>query len=221
MEKGRKQRGQYTLPIDDGRIMNNEHNVSDEPDTDPTIRKSPNGHDKGRPCAVHAAELVTLRDEARSNHKELMEVKENLHLHSKVLEEVRDLTKNLSRAFSDEMERWRERDAEIEKAVLELIAVIGEPPDPTTGKPGTGMRGQWVKAINEVIKSEARRDMPSLMDDESEVTGALDRESLVIAKRKAERDRRVMLVRAIVAGVLAIIGALVTAAVTLIPMLKG
>ena len=200
--------------------MNNEHNVSNEPDTDPTIRKSPNGHDEGRPCAVHAAELVILRDEARSNHKELMEVKENLHLHSKVLEEVRDLTKNLSRAFSDEMERWRERDAEIEKAVLELIAVIGEPPDPTTGKPGTGMRGQWVKAINEVIKSEARREFPSITDDESEVTGIMDRSTLVVAKRKAEKDRQVMRTRAIIGGILAIIGALTTTATVLIPLLK-
>jgi hypothetical protein len=122
---------------------------------------------------------------------------------------------------SDEIDARTKRDAEVTQAILELTAVIGSPPDPSTGKPGSGMRGQWVTAINTVLRSEARREMPSLTGDESEVTGILDRESLVLAKRKAERDRRVMLVRAVVAGVLAIIGALVTAAVTLIPMLRG
>ena len=82
------------------------------------------------------------------------------------------------------------------------------------------MRGQWVKAINEVIKSEARREFPSITDDESEVTGIMDRSTLVVAKRKAEKDRQVMRTRAIIGGILAIIGALTTTATVLIPLLK-
>jgi len=188
--------------------------VHDVHDTDPAPAPGGNGHDHGPPCAVHAAELIELRN--ASHRAELRDAEARL-----AWGEIRDAVRALAGTVSDEIDARTKRDAEVKQAILELTAVIGSPPDPTTGKPGTGMRGQWVAAINTVIKSEARRDMPSLMDDESEVTGVLDREALVFAKRKAERDRRVMLVRAIVAGVLAIISALVTAAVTLIPMLKG
>lgn len=188
--------------------------VHDVHDTDPAPAPGGNGHDHGPPCAVHAAELVELRN--ASHRAELRDAEARL-----AWGEIRDAVRALARALDDERAARAKRDAEVTQAILELTAVIGTPPDPTTGKPGTGMRGQWIAAINTVIKSEARREMPSLMDDESEVTGVLDREALVIAKRKAERDRRVMLVRAIVAGVLAIIGALVTAAVTLIPLLRG
>ena len=188
--------------------------VHDVHDTDPAPAPGGNGHDHGPPCAVHAAELVELRN--ASHRAELRDAEARL-----AWGEIRDAVRALAGTVSDEIDARTKRDAEVTQAILELTAVIGSPPDPTTGKPGTGMRGQWIAAINTVIKSEARREMPSLMDDESEVTGVLDREALVFAKRKAERDRRVMLVRAIVAGVLAIISALVTAAVTLIPLLRG
>ena len=177
-------------------------------DTDPAPRG--NGHHDSNPypCTVHAAELVLLRD---------------------TLDEIRTAVKAISRQLGDEIDSRKKWAGEVEFALLEqangfraLTAVIGEPPDQTTGKPGTGMRGQWVSAINAVIKSSTRRELPSLAADETdEVTGVMDRETLVIRARKAERDRRIMLVRAVVAGVLAIIGALVTAAVTLIPMLRG
>lgn len=182
-------------------------------DTDPAPAPDGNGHDHGPPCAVHAAELVELRNAA--HRAELRDAEARL-----AWTEVRDAVRALASTVSDEIAARTKRDADVTQAILELTAVIGTPPDPSTGKPGTGMRGQWVAAINTVIASEARREMPSLTGDESEVTGILDRGALVVAKRRAERDRHVMLVRAIVAGIVAIIAALVTAAVTLIPLLK-
>lgn len=102
----------------------------------------------------------------------------------------------LTQRFDAELEAQRIWRQDIGYAIFELqqdvgrvVSVLGEPPDPTTGAPGSGMRGQWVAAINAVIKGEARRLHPALDDDEDEVTGVLDREALVIAKRKAEFDR--------------------------------
>jgi hypothetical protein len=180
-------------------------------DTDPS--PAPDGNGKGVrdsqrfPCTIHAAQLVETRE---------------------FLGEMRTALAAISGQLGDEIATRKKWAGEVEFALLEqanairqLTSVIGEPPDQTTGKAGTGMRGQWVSAINAVIKSSARREMPSITAEESdEVTGVMDRETLVIRARKAERDRHVMLVRAVVAGVLAIIGALVTAAVTLIPMLR-
>lgn len=185
-------------------------------DTDPAPAPKGNGHHDSNPypCTVHAAELVLLRD---------------------TLDEIRTAVKAISRQLGDEIESRKEWADNVGFALTEqatqlkmqasqlrsVVEVLGEPPDQTTGRPGTGMRGQWVSAINAVIKSSTRRELPSLTADETEeVTGVMDRETLVIRARKAERDRHVMLVRAVVAGVLAIIGALVTAAVTLIPLLK-
>jgi hypothetical protein len=105
-----------------------------------------------------------------------------------------------------------------EASITKLVDVIGHPPDPTTGKPGSGMRGQWVAAINTIVKHEARRQMPSITEPEGEITGSFDREALVFAKRRAEKDRKSIRIKAIGAVIVAVIAAASAAATQIIPM---
>jgi len=158
-------------------------NPADIHDTDPApAPKRGNGHDDGLPCAVHAAELVALRDM-------VVTVAQEAGVTREILKELRDLTKAQSTRLEDEIVAREKRDAETTGAILELVGVIGEPPDESTGKPGRGMRGQWVKAINTVLREGARREMPSILDDESDITSVMERPTLVVAKRKAERGQ--------------------------------
>lgn len=165
----------------------------DEHDTDPAPPPRGNGHDdEERTPSTHAMMLLEVRDAVRA-------------IAGRLDGEI------------DRRERWEETVSfalkELSQEVRAVRDTLGEPPDPSTGKPGFGMRGQWVAALNAVIRSEARRELPSLSADESEVTQTLDRETLVIAKRKAERDaararRDERRIKAIAGAAVAIIGAI-------------
>lgn len=186
-------------------------------DTDPA--PGGNGHGDGYPCAVHAAELQEGR---------------------KVMAELRDAVKILSGRLDDEADSRAKRDNDVEEAIVNqiaataaltkqiqnLVTVIGEPPDPSTGTPGHGMRGQIAVGINSAIRAGIRKELPSLNadDPESEITGVMDRNTLVVTKRAAEYDAamaretvRTARIKAWGGVAIGIIGALAAAGVALLP----
>jgi hypothetical protein len=157
---------------------------------------------------VHAAELAENRQ---------------------TLREVRELAGGISRRLDDAIATWEGRDADVERAVLELVAVVGEAPDPSTGRLGSGMRGQIAAAINAAMRAGIRREMPSLLDEEeSDITSTHDRATLIARARAAERwqsEGEIALRRETIkawAGLACgVIGALAAAAAVLIPLLRG
>ena len=128
----------------------------------------------------------------QESHDELLRVVEN---HTDVLVAMQDTLKAMSEKLDTAVRVWTARDSTIEKAILELVAVIGEPPDQSTGKYGTGIRGQLVVAINAVSRAGMRIDHPNMppqpdIPEESEITGVQDRHVLVARIRAAEFGKK-------------------------------
>lgn len=125
------------------------------------------------PCLMHSAQIAH---------------------NAEVQKQILDAVRALSRRLDDEAATRARWAGDIEYALLEqsaatkrLTEVVGTPPDPSTGAPGSGMRAQLALGINHMTRLGVRREMPSLLDEESEVTGNYDRETLVAMKRHAER----------------------------------
>jgi hypothetical protein len=172
-------------------------------DTDPAPAPRGNGHDSGPPCAVHAAELVELRVTTRATRD--------------VLVELRDLARAQSARLEDHIARTERRDADVEQAILELTASIGTNPDPIAGRAGTGLRGAVSMMLNHTIRANARREYPSLVDaEESETTGVLDRETLIIERRVALARARRITITAWAGAIAVVLGAIATAVATLV-----
>jgi len=170
-------------------------------DTDPAPGPGGNGHDNGLPCATHQAELVETRG---------------------VLKELRELTRAISRQLGDEIAARAARDAEIEKAILELIAAIGVSPDPIAGTQGSGLKGAVCVALNHSLRENARHVHPSLVnDEESEITSVMDRKTLVVERRLAMARARKIEIGAWTGGAVVVIGAVAAAVVEVIKMLGG
>lgn len=172
-------------------------------DTDPS--PAPEGNGKGLrdsqryPCAVHEAALVELRG---------------------VLGELRDLARGISRRIDDEIDNRTKRDADIEQAILELTASIGTSPDPIAGTVGTGLKGAVCVALNHTLRESARAKHPSMVDEEeSEVTGILDRRTLVVERRMAQAKARKIEIGAWAGGAVVVIGAVAAAVVQVLRML--
>lgn len=166
------------------------------------------------PCTIHAAQLVENRQ---------------------LLVETRDAIKALCRRIDDESAtrvRWA---GDIEFGLLEqtaaiknLTAIVGTPPDQSTGTPGSGMRAQLAAAVNHATRVGVRQFAPSIVDEEeSEVTGTYDRETLIAVKRLAERklltsedSRRKAMIAAYASGLVLVIGAIAAALTQIIPLLR-
>jgi len=85
--------------------------------------------------------------------------------------------------------------SEFRNATEDLKTLIGEPPDPSTGRAGTGLRGRYAIAL----RTTARRTFPSIRDtdagadadsDEGEDTSIQDRTELVARLKLAEFAER-------------------------------
>lgn len=82
---------------------------------------------------------------------------------------------------------------DVKRMVLEIKQLMGEPPDPSTGFKGTGIRGIVSAALNASTRAYARSEHPSILDpeEEGEITKVQDRPALVTRLRLAElRERR-------------------------------
>lgn len=191
-------------------------------DTDPAPARKGNGHDEKYPCAAHEAGIVENR---------------------KIIGEVRNLAQAISKTLGDDIEtrtQWQEdvgfalteqtaAITTLTKRIDDLAEVIGTGPDVSIGSRGTGLRAQVAAAINAATRAGVRREMPSLADadDESEITGVMDRPTLVVAKRAAQRNEaqaleavRTAHIKAWGGVAVGVIGAIAAALAYLIPLLK-
>ena len=140
------------------------------------------------------------------------------------LRELFDSTTAIRLRLDDEIKARVVRDASIEQAILELTASVGTSPDPIAGTAGTGLKGAVAKLLNHTIREGVRREHPSIVDDEeSEITGVMDRSTLVIEKRKARRDflaakarARKIEIGAWASGAVLVIGAIAAAVAQLV-----
>jgi len=182
-------------------------------DTDRAPR-SGNGGDKSYPCAAHQAALVELREALRSSGAMMLE--------------VRDMTRLMAQRLDDEIAGRKDRDDDLTQAILELTASIGTSPDPISGSPGTGLKGAVCVALNHTIRAEAKSKYPPSMREESEITGMMDRASLVVAKRVAKHElleararARKIEIGAWTGGVVLVIGAVTAAVAQILSTLGG
>jgi len=84
--------------------------------------------------------------------------------HMSMLREIRSAVLCMSHRLDDEIASRRLSDAaiaDLHDDVRAITVLLGEPPDCSTGTPGSGMRGQWVSAINAVLRARHDSVMPA------------------------------------------------------------
>ncbi len=101
-----------------------------------------------------------------------------------------------------------------------VLSAIGEPPDPVMDKPGSGLNGKVSMLLNKVLES-GMSHRKSLDWEEGEITGMMDRTTLVARAKSAEEEARqgteseaelqrkykLAMVGVIIGGIVSILGA--------------
>jgi hypothetical protein len=110
--------------------------------------------------------------------------------------------------------------AKIDSKFDRVIEAIGEPPDVVMDKPGTGLNGKVSMLLNKMLESGMSRRQ-SLDWEEGEITGMMDRTTLVARAKSAEmeaktgadseaelqRKYKLAMVGVVIGGIVSIIGA--------------